>query len=730
MNLNYYKNLGLALATVAGLGAFTAQAQTTAGGDAEANTVTVDGKLYILGENMVSNPKFTEGLTGWTYATPSENGLTYTELSSDNFKVEEGAGPDGSNALVLIGDGAGSNKPTSIRMPYEATAGKTYYISFDYKNCGNYTTIYNVSSKDNSAKDGDESAEETYLFRAATSDSWKTAELILTIESPKTWIIFNSAWMTKDKSSLTNFFIGEATAATPREQLKSKINDAKSLLEESSKNTEAFGFSKGALTAFDNAIKAAVEVYDNNSSTDEQLSTALETLINAENTFKGSPRILPKKCDFAAGQKMYVKNVSSGLWYDINWVDGSRQLMLNDGAASPDRQLTFTTPEGAAEGQYNIVSGEDMVLYLSSGDNTWSLYAKSKESALEELTDAHYLFTIETVEGKQYLKNVSSGKYLAYDGAWAWAPVYGDKDNQERAEVEFYSLEADITETGINIAPLNEQIKTAEDIVANATAGDEPGQYPQDAIDALKQAIADAKTVAENAESTQEEVDLAQATLAKAIETFRATENKPSTGDLVQATDFAEDTYYYIRNEWSGLWYTASDNDNKTLALDELKREKNQQFKFMYVKNADGNNLITSDNRIIRQSSWNLNWETYVSGEDYNVSGCLFKVEREGDTYYVKSIGAQGYVAPDDNKAGSSLYSNKAIDFVDNQGVCKLPVTLWIAAGAEDAVEGIAMENTPAVYYDLNGRQVSADSLAKGIYVRLQGGKATKILVK
>lgn len=45
-------------------------------------------------------------------------------------------------------------------------------------------------------------------------------------------------------------------------------------------------------------------------------------------------------------------------------------------------------------------------------------------------------------------------------------------------------------------------------------------------------------------------------------------------------------------------------------------------------------------------------------------------------------------------------------------------------------VEGIATENNaPAQYYTLNGTRVSGD-LAKGMYVRVQDGKASKVMVK
>ena len=36
----------------------------------------------------------------------------------------------------------------------------------------------------------------------------------------------------------------------------------------------------------------------------------------------------------------------------------------------------------------------------------------------------------------------------------------------------------------------------------------------------------------------------------------------------------------------------------------------------------------------------------------------------------------------------------------------------------------------PAEYYDLNGRRITRETLSRGIYIKIQGKKATKILVK
>jgi len=716
MITNYLKGMTLALATVVGMSTFSVAAL---GAENDNSTsVTVNGKVYNLGSNMMANGNLTDGFKGWTSADPSQTPYVYSDVTDTNFKIEEGAGPGETNALVSITGGAGSNKPASLRMPFEGTPGKTYYVSFDYKSCSDWTTVYNVATKDAGA--------DSYAFRCTKSDEWKKAEVVIEVTTENPWIIFNAAWLDKDKSSFANFFIGEATVAGSLDNLKALINEATETATKASEKIGLFGNSKEAVDALNAAIATAQGVADKEGATDEECTAAIAALQAALDTFKESPILLPEKIEFAANTKVYVKYANKDIWYGLNWHEEKARLLYLDGAVDPSQQFTFTTPEGAAEGQYNIIDGKGNVVYC---EGNWDIFWKASEGVT--LTDPAYLFTIVNEDGKTFISSVKTGKVNASDGDWAWAPIYSDKAKDNKfAPVEFYSAEA-AAEPEVNLTELNAQIKAAEDLLAAAVAGEEPGQYPQAAIDALTQAVAAAKEVVAKEDLTQAEADKALETLKTAVQTFKDAEIKPATGDLEQATEFLEDTYYYIRNEWSGLWYTAADNDSKTLALDELTEgSRNQQFKFMYVKNADGNNLITSDNRIVKQDSWNLNWATYVSGDDYNTAPYLYKVEREGNVYYVKSVGKLGYVAPDDNKAGSSLYSDKSVDFVDDNGVAKVPVTLWIAADAQDAVEGIAADAVEAVYYDLNGRMVNANSLEKGIYIKKEGMKATKIMIR
>lgn len=65
-------------------------------------------------------------------------------------------------------------------------------------------------------------------------------------------------------------------------------------------------------------------------------------------------------------------------------------------------------------------------------------------------------------------------------------------------------------------------IASAQDLLATAEAGTEPGQYPQEAITAFETAMVAAQAVVDDAEATQNDVDDAVTTLAAAVAAFEA----------------------------------------------------------------------------------------------------------------------------------------------------------------------------------------------------------------
>ncbi|MCT4619486.1 MAG: S-layer homology domain-containing protein [Marinisporobacter sp.] len=81
----------------------------------------------------------------------------------------------------------------------------------------------------------------------------------------------------------------------------------------------------------------------------------------------------------------------------------------------------------------------------------------------------------------------------------------------------------------INTIALKKAIETAQDKVDTAKVGNESGNYPQEAVDALKAAITVAQAVVDKENVTQAEIDNAVTTLNSAIKTFDASEIKDVT---------------------------------------------------------------------------------------------------------------------------------------------------------------------------------------------------------
>ena len=66
--------------------------------------VATDGIYKVIGDNLIPNASFDEGLEGWTSGDGSA-------ISAENFEVVVEGGPDGGAYLkALSGAGSGSNK--------------------------------------------------------------------------------------------------------------------------------------------------------------------------------------------------------------------------------------------------------------------------------------------------------------------------------------------------------------------------------------------------------------------------------------------------------------------------------------------------------------------------------------------------------------------------------------------------------------------------------------------
>lgn len=92
------------------------------------DVITVgDAQYQIIGANLIANPGFEEGLSGWTDATS-----TAAPLSSANFTVISSGGVNNSSYLVGTKNES-SSSAGSIGTGWNIASGKKYYFSYQVK---------------------------------------------------------------------------------------------------------------------------------------------------------------------------------------------------------------------------------------------------------------------------------------------------------------------------------------------------------------------------------------------------------------------------------------------------------------------------------------------------------------------------------------------------------------------------------------------------------------------
>ena len=137
------------------------------------------------------------------------------------------------------------------------------------------------------------------------------------------------------------------------------------------------------------------------------------------------------------------------------------------------------------------------------------------------------------------------------------------------AGLDSKSIIIENTQPVIDKTALIAAINNAQSLYDTSEVGTEPGQYPQEAKDALFDAINAAKAVRDDPGATQSQVDSAVITLNDAIDIFKASVNKYpdlNINGTIDVGDLAIVAYYYGIDSGSPSWNEAKiadmNNDN------------------------------------------------------------------------------------------------------------------------------------------------------------------------
>lgn len=153
----------------------------------------------IVGDNLIANCDFTDGLNGWTA------GDGKTALSAQGWDIVDG-GPFGGKCIVVKGNG-GSSTEYSIKQVYQLTPGKTYAVAFWYKDVADESFArVGLSS---AVLDADEQR----VVKLGYSTLWRQAIEFVRPTVDRPYLVMNFAWLGAGQSSFADFRLLEVENA-------------------------------------------------------------------------------------------------------------------------------------------------------------------------------------------------------------------------------------------------------------------------------------------------------------------------------------------------------------------------------------------------------------------------------------------------------------------------------------------------------------------------------------
>lgn len=121
-----------------------------------------------------------------------------------------------------------------------------------------------------------------------------------------------------------------------------------------------------------------------------------------------------------------------------------------------------------------------------------------------------------------------------------------------------------------------------------------------------------------------------------------------------------------------------------------------------------------------------------ADGENWKLYGCSMGIDPDNDELYMSlyhEFGTPTYItrryAPDGTKI-------RDYEMIQNYWFPSIPIfpQLEDESGIENIEYSEPCNDTPIEYFDLNGRRVAGDNLTPGIYIKRQGLKSEKIIIR
>jgi len=333
------------------------------------DTLIISGKKFkLLSTNMITNPGFESGLTGWTDATTSAAALTTAK-----FSVATTGGVNNSKYLIGL-TSENSSSAGSIGTGWPITSGKTYLLAYQAKYLDAATAAASETYlKISRTNDKTASAETSVLINATQVNgggAWTQNYVYFTNSNPVySYVQARFRWL-GNRLGFDDFMLYEASEIVNTEALQAVIAEAQTLY-----NANANG-----AVEFQAAISTAQSFL--NSSSTAEVTTAISNLQKAILTYKYANASATNPLDMTS----YIVNPG----FDANATTGWEGVGVVNYHVVEFYQKTFD--------MYQTISG------LPAGK--YRLKAKGFERPKTNDIGAAYKAGTETIYAQLYAKTV------------------------------------------------------------------------------------------------------------------------------------------------------------------------------------------------------------------------------------------------------------------------------------------------------------------------------------
>ena len=576
---------------------------------------TNTGKYIVKGANIISNPSFDDGTTGWIAGDG-------TDLSDSYFDVPTSGGADGGAYLKALG-GAGSGGAQSIRTSFPITAGKTYLFScwaYRTNNGGNvqYSSLHLANS--------DRGTDSQIATINYVQNQWTQTETIFEA-GEYTFLTVNFRWL-DSASSFDCFSLMEVelSGEIVLDRLTEAIATAEARLEATEEGNDPGQFTTATRQALQTAINAAKAVLAAPASQEavNQAVTDLNAAVSTYNKNVNPPFQVGKQYMFLLYPNQEVALSSGG--------DGGTVKVQPLDEDDMTQVFTFVpVPDGAEAAGYNMKDGNGNYIYRSG---SWDTKARAEQ----DLTKSVAIFTI--IDRGTYVQ-IHSEQYdnvMGVDNTSPGSAVYSNKGgtgNNNRWILKEY-VPADQRDAEYNFNNLLNKAQGEISGISSSAIGNGLFQYSKSAYDAYAAAIA----------ASQQMTDFVAAKeyLQAAMDEFAANAvNKPNP----------EAEYIITQSSGSHLGYL-EDNTHGVLS------DASEPFKIVAAETTGAYYLqhIASGKYLAKSgsSAWDTTWEEEKGN---NTAQWTIAQYSEG-IYTIQNVSNKGHLGSDATTAGSSLYCDKS----------------------------------------------------------------------